>query len=655
MGVEPLIDNDLGQADENARRLQNAVNMIFAEGGGYVYLPQGRYFIGRSEVVRPLSNMPREENADIVVPHNVTLWFAPGAILVPMSFPDQRRMVSGIAPSEQLKVRIEIHGDIIADLRQIFDAQIDVRNAEARITISRDAGRILLVGNRIREVYPEWWGAQSGAIGASDVDPGGQDRAHDRTTRAIQAAIDAAYRFRSTPDRDASGELVSPPRLKRRSSIPIVMMGEYYINKTIRFGVEEEWTPESASSDPYGQPPEGGFELVGERGVGNQGSGKAALIAVSTTTRNFGGTALLSIRGPVGFSIREVNINANFVARNCVSVEPIDGSAGWCEFANCTFLNTLETLVHLDAESRRRWERPPLEGTGRVPSPHDFWNISFTQCRFVTGQVESIRNHINSRAIPDVEGNLSTIRVQIGDNEGLELRGCLVSGPGSPLVRLVSGRMSINECVFNAHRPEYRVLTAAQTNERFEFRHGVDVSIEPPEAHPNIPTDRLLRRVVPAALTAREVETQSPQFLATPISPLPGASTITDMTRRSAVILLNVGHAFSTQSMEWSRAPMEFDPPAVYWEAPGAIGCPLIMIGCQFAGSLMRRGYESATEANMHQGNRGSVYYGPNIRGDIYSVATFLRAGQPSSEAVVPRVAGTATPVIRELRPGRVR
>ena len=166
MGLDRLgvVPERRGQAGTNTNALITSIRNLVSPPpgippGGYLYFPPGRYFLGRPDTAHAPASVVGGEFGDIVVPANVTLWFAPGAVLVPMAGAD-------VAPSplDQIgelvrSVRIEIHGDIIAERRQIFAVWLDENDPARYAREAQKAGVVLLLGDRVREVYPEWWGA----------------------------------------------------------------------------------------------------------------------------------------------------------------------------------------------------------------------------------------------------------------------------------------------------------------------------------------------------------------------------------------------------------------------------------------------------------------------------------------------------------------
>ena len=145
-------------ANANATALQGAIDLLHMRGGGFLHFPPGRHYIGRrpagSSIGDPAAST---ENGDIVVYDDVTLWFSPGAVLVPLrvgvAAPHFEIREVGDPHGEDTMVRIEIHGAIRARRSMIFETSIEANS------VANDAGLILLVGTKIDEVYSELSGA----------------------------------------------------------------------------------------------------------------------------------------------------------------------------------------------------------------------------------------------------------------------------------------------------------------------------------------------------------------------------------------------------------------------------------------------------------------------------------------------------------------
>jgi len=600
------------------------INALRQAGGGYLYLPPGRYYLGRSSV-RPADSIISEEYADLVVPPEVTLWFAPEAVLVPLAGADwvAPRPIPGVpaTAAETNEVRVEIQGDIVAEVTTIFDVQFEedpglgtAVGRGLRTAIARPAGRVLLTSLRIRQIRPEWWGALPRRPIVLDPPAAPIDEAiHgvSRTTRAFQAAIDAAYTRRTTPRRRADGTLFESPRQWNvRPAIPIVAPSTYVIDQPLNVFAPNDprvypwfWVDLSNPMDPRNPVPlaGGGFELRGDRGIGNIGLGESTLEASTYPTSLFPlSGAMLHIDGPEQVRVEGMTFDGTLQASGGVSIVPSRREWLTHAFEGCTLRNCVGALVALDATVAKG---PRM----------DFWNISFTRCRFEPGDVDQVSERIirrppGLRAIADAENNLVSFDLALEDNGGLVLQNCVLFGVASPAIRAWSGRFTLNETVFHLNRMAHPARQNRHT--RVDFRHGMDIFIEK--------WTESSRGYVPAAFTAREVESQSWQFLGTARQ-----TASLEEANRSAVVLLNVtGAPVFNRTGEGTANDTGSDwlPPTLYWDQPGNLGCPLVMIGCRVNGVGPDPANPARPLSARSMLHRTVVIVGPNMEGDIFTV-----------------------------------
>ena len=655
-------DDRVIRAELNASRLQQQANQLFEAGGGYLYFPPGRYLVGRSNIIRPAPGIHIGEFADIVIPENVTLWFAPGATLIPISYPVGReREIPGLPQGglESRKTRVEIRGDILADIRPIFDVYVNLEDSNLF------AGRILLTSLRVREGYPEWWGAFPQDPGQGNMP---SEVAIRRTTRALQAAIEAAYVWRTSPVRTVTGEIQEDRAWHRRPAIPVVAQGIYVLHETIRVTnpVDSDLWREAAMPAVDA----GGFTLLGERAPSSIGQGSPSFLASLHASLPFAGDSMFSLEGVLGFSIRGVNFNGRHGVPRCVTVAPTRARFSYSEFDSCTFLHPAQAGVVLDAQ------RVPPNAPVR-----DFWNQLFTRCRFDQGSVQDLEGVIGNTdrrpRVPDEEGNLVGAVLRLEDNEGIEFRTTSFFGHASPAIRAYSGRFSVNEGNFHVIRAKHPALAdlfdptdprnARNTlDPRFSpnFRHGTDIFLESDDSQASARRGR----IIPAAFTAREVESQSWQFLATagsltapPMGPPRG--------NNSSVILMNMHHAAVwnrheeldpqensrlVRTMEGMPAPTEGPPtpPGIFWGEPGWQGSHLIMIGSQFHGQYVRYRTPPGRPRELSFVERSVVYFTPGDGGNIYTLGSHTKASYAFDPAPVPLTPNTQNYLIRAYVPG---
>jgi len=169
----------------------------------------------------------------------------------------------------------------------------------------------------------------------------------------------------------------------------------------------------------------------------------------------------------------------------------------------------------------------------------------------------------------------------------VEYRACTFQGPANPMVHAVGGRFSLEGCHFRSEPIAGAVrrarlddsLTVRETTATGRFpderqvasTSGLDIFIDNPpldcteDGVPCVP-DRNGFTVSPACFTARDVLSESPQFLAT----------FNDTQRASgtqaATVLQGVRHV----------PPEGAARPSVHWKGPAEARCALSMMGCEF-------------------------------------------------------------------------
>lgn len=283
-------------AQKNAIVLAAILNSLTT---GVVYFPPGRYY-----VARPPTPSLGETGSDFVVPGGVTLRFAPGAVLVPLTVPP--------VPMRNPSVQIEVQGAIEAGIYQIFDVVEDdfslINLNTYDPTRLKRAGLIILTRDRTRQIYPEWWGA---APPPGDFSNGLPAAVARRTTMAFQEAIDVAHTRRS-PNH--------PP-------IPVVLTGEYVIDQELVAGA-------TISDIERGSPVfnRDHFFLSAGRGPSRAGTGSPVIRAhrsYSAGVRSRTDTAaLLAIRGVSGCLIEGITFDSAFVAPRCMTIQSLGGPLG---------------------------------------------------------------------------------------------------------------------------------------------------------------------------------------------------------------------------------------------------------------------------------------------------------------------------------------
>ncbi|MEZ4409499.1 MAG: hypothetical protein R3A52_23960 [Polyangiales bacterium] len=164
---------------------------------GVLYFPPGVYELQRG----------------FDVPEGVSVILAPGARLVPSD-------VTNAPELARAERDIIIRGCIEASDVQFIEPPY---NADGSPNLSR--GRLILLTNRVAEVYPEWFGASN--VSSQD------------SYSAIQAALDAAYNDRrDAPDFDPA-------------PIPVCFHGSYHIGRPLRIGLDPRFGRSLGRSHPF--------------------------------------------------------------------------------------------------------------------------------------------------------------------------------------------------------------------------------------------------------------------------------------------------------------------------------------------------------------------------------------------------------------------
>lgn len=340
-----------------------------------LYFPTGRYVIRES----------------VEIPEHVQLVFAPGAVLMV----DRRS-----DPTVSLTIRCGIE----AGLQQIFGQYAG--GATRTMEDPPTSGAIRLLGDQIREVPVEWFGAVP-------------DRSSQDSAPAINAAINAAHRDRM------DGAYLSP--------LPVILSSRYFIGSTLVVG-----------DSPRARPQPGPFLLRGRRGIGGTPSLQALV-------SNAG--AMVSIRGGIAFLIEEIGFfSYDFWATECVEIRVggvLDASAttqrlqrSVSSIRRCTFNSARDNAVSITTPMCSPEYQPTPEAD---PMPR----ILFEGCYFELGDSpRSTRTALLVRAAPQV---------------GVSLVGCVGGGGttrrgSAALIRAYGGSLYFSTCTFHH---DYRPPDAA--------------------------------------------------------------------------------------------------------------------------------------------------------------------------------------------------
>lgn len=529
--------------------------------GAIVYLPPrvGDYVL--RPVDRPSRDfIPAVGGADLLVHPNVTLWFAPGAVLV-----------------LQPNVILRIDGAIRTDARQIF------RGIGTHSAIQR-RGQVVFKSTKILEVYPEWWGALSTP----------DDQALSMPTDDTEALLDclkAAHTDRTFPD----GFL---------PTLPIVLRGNYQIARELEvkpigppFGPPLDATQRTLFS---GVPNATGLVLYGRRGPVTANQGRPALEVGATfrtpptPARALTGNALLRLEGLHGSIVEGVGFNAHGRADICVQIT--GSNARSSVFRGCSFINARR--VNFLAGD------PPLEDMAEdLPGEPALPLVSVGPSRFV--RVASRR--INSGW--DLSGLLLEDCVIENDESGDGVRGdaryelvgilfhanqtlpmtldrCLFKGSMAANVEARGGALVVRGCAGHNQLPRRPFVPSDGVVGMDRPRGGVDFFLgdvllftsPDPMGGPRIPSPQSI-----TGLTVIQFESQSDQFLDTFRHPSASRNVVAFLP----TVLEGVSQRFTRLGVA--------APPSVIWAGPGirippTTGEPwgpvatLTLIGCVFGG-----------------------------------------------------------------------
>jgi hypothetical protein len=536
------------------------------------YLPAGRYLIERvlpdrlggwgknlwdfhragGNIAALASERLRNPfGASVQFPQEVTLWMAPGAVLVP----DDGCI-------------IEIGSPLVCEATKIFDLDDDGRS---------EPRGLVIFGERTPKVLPEWWGIRPG-----------QD-----SSRAIQFAIDAAIHHRvnqwDVPVL-ANGTFVRGSVNVNRPMIPVELRGTYTLHRPVEvrggstrttlldllspFGIDEESSADRAVRREVG--------VLPSTAMGGIWQGREAQRARFVAASSFSGNALLRLVNTASFTLRNVAFDATALQEpSCLEITtsalgPIvmQGMA----VRRCTFAGKSSTLVQLgpvpDIVREEDVERglPPLARFSN--DMLDASGLVFDECTF--------------RPLEDGVGAM----VRVGQSLPLRFHQCSFIGRAKTMLWLWVGTVLIDGCSFDnqGYTPPPGPHLPG-----FEPPDGADIfiSFEPLLLVGDGPQLSVARTPL-AACTTTACTSRSARFLSTANSPFGASYNITKFTRWP-VVILNTRHLPRT---------VEPDPVAIRWGLIPAVlqaviesmedranarmgsNAPLVVVGGQYQGSL---------------------------------------------------------------------
>lgn len=217
----------------------------------------------------------------------------------------------------------------------------------------------------------------------------------------------------------------------------------------------------------------------------------------------------------------------------------------------------------------------------------DLSNLRFLRCRFETDP----ENRVNRTTARDLRvTNLVGVLSRAAQSLGVEFRGCVFRGQANPMIHALGSRFSLTHCQFRTRELDDGAKREDRKDPVYGVANGADVFIDNPPYDAYLNGTRGDAAVALACLTARDVFSESEQFLVT----------FTDAARAqpspAATVLQNVRH----------HPPTRRSRPSVYWSGPGRNGCPLILMGCDLpSGGLFLDGGFNSPVLDMGNHSRG--------------------------------------------------
>lgn len=588
--------------------------------GGTLYFPPGVYRIG----VDPSRTVGRRPDfagnfEDIHVPFDVQLMFAPGASL---------RFGEGAV--------INIEGTIDAGLNKIFETPETRNNSLRDRTLSTPVNNVFFTGQRIVEVFPEWWGAGNlpaqaeSALEQQFSDPQLLIQARAklkgfRDTFAIQAAIDAACNNRQwNPETGRISGAATP-----RPPLVVRMLGAYQLLAPLRAGA-------TVTSGVRLAPNTQGLVLRGE----NNPFGFANLTWNNETEFPVDGLAMLEVRGVFGAEISNIMFDAqpaaptlNRRARCCLF---IDGNVKLDLFAGssppaaaqgivvrrCGFRSATEALVQvgppLPPYGDSRWAVFPyvlnIDNLQRDSGGHDLLALTFEQCSFTAGGAD---RSSSLTAHPSLAYLSDGVVLRTSNAFCVRFTGSVFGGAVRTMIRAYGGTFSLEGCVFHCQPVFILGVPLIEPSDRgtlmvesdIERGNGVDVFLMRPPAEVNLSqiplngtADSATYYISTGGFSASQCESQSYQFLKTHRSEnVAGDPYNTTLNNVHHATVLNEGDVEHLGRL----SP---NPPAIEWMGPAIKGSKLVLMGCHFSGDPARVlvGPNVLTNSVVSMGTRNS-------------------------------------------------
>lgn len=561
--------------------------------GGYLYFPPGNYFLTSGFAVWPL----------------MTVIFAPNAVL---TMPRIAENTIGAFSDAS----VILSGSIEAGLHQFVNATTTNGAPNGR-------GGILFQTDTVKEVYPEWWGAQP-------MDVRNAARREFDSTDGIQSAINAAVH-----------------NIQYGATIPVVLSGRYQISKPIQIGSGSNASLLGAES--YLKP----FVLRGRGSPGLRGPASLEIHEDYPALSPNRGSAwaedqgMLIVRGPPGFLIEDVLFQASrtelggfyprhnpvtnrteqgftFVTRgkafSCLRLEVrqrpfrdehgnviLTGDAQMSRVRRCGFVGAAGVLVQI-GEFRNPYGAPPgitLPPNADLQGAQDLLGLVFESCKFSQETGVPVQQSLldQSRALWFEDAELFNwlrdgVYYRANNTLRLHFIDCFWRGIMRTGVRAYGGSITFTNC--NAHitrMPVASSVCASQDNRYITIGSdselpAVAASIQRLDGH-EVFTDardngcdiyvEWFGTQPTTGITVFGFESQSHRFLssypATKASQRGGGVAGLDVYFEDAHLLNAATDQGLVPLHDDDASRILFDPPAVEWLAPFSRGASITFSG----------------------------------------------------------------------------
>ena len=537
----------------NVKRFRDAIEVLLAGAtfptGGILYLPPGRYLIENDlpeAWVENLWNRSRRGDhrpdlraerlnhnvfgASLRFPAGITLWLAPGAVLVPAD-----------------GAIVHIESDLVCDPIQVFDLSL---------------GGLIVFGNRVPKLLPQWWGVYPG-----------EDHA-----LAIQAAIDAGIHNRSILwEGGGNGTVASHEEVGTSLPyIPIELRGEYRLRQpvTVRGASTSNQLLQILGDRTVEQPSRRLISpILANTVIAGVWSGRDARGARLVADRPFSGETLLRLTSTIGLTLRNVAFEVGAaVGPTCLDIMPSAGNAVMRGMAvrGCSFTGDDATLVRFG------------------PTPSNVVPGSLALGTRTRADVTTFSMDASCLAFDECEfrprsGGIG-LTVRGVESLPFRLRTCDFVGVARAMISAWMGGFLLDGCRFD-NRPPAAERPPADLG--FEEPDGADVYLrfDPPSLQPGSSSVLVPSSTSRTAFfTATGCVSQSPRFLST-VRPRPGINQRVE----SPILLLNVRHVSpraNKASVRWGLTNEVSSITSVGDRRTARLGraSPLVILGGQYSG-----------------------------------------------------------------------